>query len=199
MSQQVQDLIDKIKRDGTLAAEQKAVEIERDAQTKANAIVQEAKKEAVKLIKEANDTAQKAKQSGQMALKQASRDVLLSLRKEIDALLNRILVDEIKDSLSTESLTSIIAAAVGSGGDGDVVVTLSDADAKTLKEGLTAKLQNKVKGSFKVQSASDVSGGFAISYDGGKSGFEFTDVALAGYLGGYVNEQLATLLSGEAS
>lgn len=191
MSQQVQELINKIKKEGTQAAEAKAHEIEETAKQKAHHIVNEAKNEADKIIEDAKKQAEKEKYSGQMALQQASRDVLISLRKEIDGVLQNIIKNEVKDSLSAENLANIIASIIdGEQKSSDVVVTLSEKDLKVLEDGFTAKLQKKVKEPITFQSSADVSGGFTVSYDGGKSSFEYTENALAEYIGRFLNENL---------
>ncbi len=195
MSQQVQELINKIKKEGTEAAESEASTIKERAQADADKIISEANARAEQIVNDANAQAEKAKESGQMALKQASRDVLLSLRKEIDALLQKIIAEEVKESLSAENLANIIGnVAEASQKSDNVVATLSAKDRKALEDGFIAKLQKKIKGSITFESSGDVAGGFTISFDGGKSCFEYTDKALAEYLSSHLNEQLTQIL-----
>jgi vacuolar-type H+-ATPase subunit E/Vma4 len=45
-----------------------------------------------------------------------------------------------------------------------------------------------------VQPSEDISSGFIISYDQGKSYFDFSDKALAEYIAGYLKPQLSEIL-----
>ncbi len=199
MSQQVQELIDKIKSEGIQTAEEKSREIESQAQAQSQKIINDAKSQAEQMIIEAKEEIKKMQESTQMALKQASRDTLLSLRKEIENTLQKIIVSQVNEALSSENLSHILSTVIEKtaekkGADTDIQIALKDEDLKSLKDGFTAKLQDKLKQSIKLQAAEDISGGFTISYDGGKSSFDFTDESLAKYLGAYLNTQVAELV-----
>ena len=81
MSQQVQELIDKIKAEGLAAADQKARELEEQAKRNAQGILNEANKRAQDLLLDAEEEIRKKQEASRMALQQASRDTLLSLKK----------------------------------------------------------------------------------------------------------------------
>lgn len=199
MAQQIQELIDKIKTEGLQAADQKAQEIEKQARQKAQAIVTEAQQQAQKLLSDAHAEIRKKEQASQMALKQAARDVLLSLKKEIQKILKKIITTSVQDTLTAEHLAQIIievskkaveekAAAAG------IEVFLNPRDLKKLEEGFLAKVQKQLKCSIEFRPAEDIDTGFTISFDQGKSSFDFTETSLAEYLGVYLNEQIAALV-----
>lgn len=198
MAQQVQELIDKIKSEGVQAAESKANEIQEQAQAKAKQIVDEAQKRSERLIVEAREEIKKMQESTHMALKQASRDTLLSLRKEIEHMLTKIISQQVGDSLSADTMAKIIESIAKSSSDKNsnenIVVTVGDADLKQLKDGLMSKLQKEVKQSIVVQTSGDVGKGFLISFDSGKSSFDFTEESLAKFLSSFVNEQMSQLI-----
>ena len=199
MSQQVQELIDKIKAEGVQAADQKAKEIETNAQSEAGKIVTDAEAKAKQIISEAMSEAEKIHSSTQMALKQAARDTLLALRKEIEAVLTKVVAKQINASLSTDNLADILGEVIKKSvetesADQEILVGLNQKDVDALKNGFLSKLQNEVKSPIKFQSNDDIARGFTISYDKGKSCFDFTDKGLAEYLSGYLNTQVAGLL-----
>ena len=199
MSQHVQELIDKIKSEGVQAAEDKAKEIENQAEAKKQDIIAEAKNQANQIVLEANQEAEKIKHSTEMALKQSSRDMLLSLRKEIENILQKVISIEVKGSLTSENLASILENVIkaffkNNSNDEDVFVSLSEDDLKQIKDGFIEKLQTQLKKEIKLQSSNDIEKGFSISFDEGKSAFDFTDVSLAGYLSGYLNEYVSSLI-----
>ena len=55
-------------------------------------------------------------------------------------------------------------------------------------------LKKKVKEPIVFKTSDEISKGFTISFDGGKSSFDFTDESLAQYLGRFLNSQVAQLV-----
>ena len=86
MAEELKNLIEKIHQEGVKAAEDKASDIENEAKRQAKAIVERAEKEAKDVIAEAKGKIAEMEGSGKVSLKQAGRDLLLSLRKEINFL-----------------------------------------------------------------------------------------------------------------
>ena len=199
MSQQIQELIDKIKSEGIQIAEKKTQELEARAQSHAKEIVEQARQQADQLIREAKQEAQKIKETTQIALKHASRDMLLSLRREIEQTLNRIIAMNVSDTMTPENLTTIISALIKDHlnqnvSDNSIQVSLSSTDLERLKESFIAKLKEEIKQPIEFQSSENVTKGFTISFDNGKSCFEFTEMSLAEFLSAYLNRELASLL-----
>ena len=199
MSQQVQELIDKIKTEGIQAADQKAREIEEQAKRKSQGILNEANKRAEDLLTEAQEEIQKKQEASRTALQQASRYTLLSLKKEVQKLLHKVIAAQVADALTPQKLSDIIAqvtheAIDGKSADAGVEVVLSPKDLKELRDGFLAKLQKQFKRPVHFQASEDIGKGFTVSFDQGKSSFDFSEAALTEYLSVYLNEELAALL-----
>lgn len=199
MSQQVQELIDKIKTEGIQAADQKAKEIEEQAKRKAQGILDEANKRAQELLLETEEEIRKKQEASRMALAQASRDTLLSLKKEIQKLLQKIVAAQVADVLTPQRLADMIVevsrkAVDDKPADTGIAVVLSPKDLKELRDGFIAKLQKQLKYPVDFKASEDIGKGFMVSFDSGKSSFDFSEAALAEYLSGYLNEELAALL-----
>ena len=199
MSQLVQELIDKIKTEGVQAADEKAKEIKGVAQTGAQKIIADAQDQARKIIADAEGQSARTRESTQMALKQAARDTLLSLRREIESILENVVHAQVGEALSAERLADILGEVIKKSVDsnlaeGDILVSLNPKDLKQLNEGFLAKIQKQIKNSVKLRSKEDLAKGFTISFDEGKSCFDFSDDSLAEYLSAYLNAQAAQLL-----
>mgnify|MGYP001562799493 FL=1 len=199
MSQQVQELIDKIKTEGLAAADQKAKEVEEHARRNAQGILSEANKRAQDLLLDAEEEIRKKQEASRMALQQASRDTLLSLKKEVQKLLHKVITAQVADALTPQKLSDIIAeiahkAVDGKSADAGIEVVLSPKDLKELRDGFLAQLQKQFKGPVHFQASEDIGKGFMVSFDQGKSSFDFSQEALAEYLSVYLNEELAALL-----
>ena len=204
MSEQLKNLLNKIKSEGIQAAEDRAREIESDAQKEAENIVGEAKKQAKKIIGDAKADTQKMKKSGEASLKQASRDLMLSVKNEIKKVFDKIIIAEVDNSLNTKELTSILNKLIEkyaqkNAQNSDIKVLLNKEDLKKLEDTFIAKLKTKFKEKIEFKPASDVNAGFVISFDKGSSYYEFTDEALAECLSSYLNEKLSELLKDSAS
>ena len=83
MEMQLQELIDQIKKDGVEAAESKAEAIVKAAKEEAEKIIAEAKAEAEKLMQNAKAENEKTVRSGEDALRQAGRNLLISFRESV--------------------------------------------------------------------------------------------------------------------
>lgn len=199
MSQQVQELINKIKTEGLQAAQEQAQEIEAEAQKKAHEITDNAQRRAQQMIAEAETTIKKREESARTALQQSGRDMLLSLRKEIEKTLCRIVTAKVGEALTVERLSHMIREVSQKAIEQDLAakgleVVLNPQDFKSLGNGFLAELQKQLKKPLQLKSADDIGKGFTISFDQGKSRFDFTDASLADYLSAYLNEQVAALL-----
>ncbi|MCA9400100.1 MAG: hypothetical protein KC713_00615 [Candidatus Omnitrophica bacterium] len=199
MAQQVQELIDKIKQEGIEQAHEKADQIIKDAEAKAQSITAAAQKKADELVAQANAETKKMQESTLMALKQASRDTILTLRNDLQKILQKIITQNVRASLSSEQLGQMLTNIVkeflqNAAGEHGVEIQLSENDFNALKDHAIAKIQKELKDGISFQVSGQIAQGFKISFDQGKSSFDFTDHALAEYLASFLNEQIAILI-----
>jgi len=199
MSQDIKDLIQKIQEEGLQAAEDKARAIEEKAKEEAAAILEKAKLEAEKIIAEAKEKIEKEEAASVASLRQAGRNLLLSLRQEIDAMVEKLLVSSVRQAFSPEELVKTISALIKESvkqGEGAIVVSLNKDDLHKIEKAILSELKEEAKKGLTLKAFGDISGGFIISFDSGKSHFDFTDKALAEYLGQYLRPRLVEILKG---
>lgn len=198
MPQQVQELINKIRQEGVDQATQQANEIKKNAETEAKQIIADATHQAKDIVIKAEADAKKLRESGELALQQSARNMLISLRKDIEHLLGNIVKKDIAATLSPEQLGSIIQetinAHVTQQGDADIKVLVSPDGLKALEQGFITKLKDACQQPLTFRATNDIGAGFIISFDGGKSQFEFTDQGLADFISAYLNDELALIL-----
>lgn len=196
MAEELKNLIEKIQQEGVKAAEEKASDIENEASRRAEAIVEKAEKEANDIVAAAKKRIAKMEESGKVSLKQAGRDLLLSLRKEINAILDKIIASNVREALKPDELGKIIGTLIknyGGGEKGGIIVSLEKEDLEKLKKGFLGKLKEETKKEIILKSSEDIHGGFIISYDSGKSYYDFTDKALAEYIALHLKPELAEM------
>ncbi len=197
MTEDLKGLIEKIQREGVNTAQTKAKAIEEEANQKAAGIIEKAKAEAQRLIAEAKKEVSKTEASGQATLKQAGRDLILLLRKEISSMLDKLLLSKVREALTPAELTKILASLIEDYDvkeKGEVVITLKKEDLESLKKSFLDGLKEEIKKGITLNPSEDIQGGFIISYDGNKSHFDFTDKALAEFLSNSVRPALEDIL-----
>lgn len=202
MVEDLQNLIEKINQEGIKAAEDKAKEIEHGAKRRAEEIVEKAKKEAEKVIAQARNDVDKMVKSGEESLKQAGRNLIISLRQEIASTLEKIIKLQIRDELSPDEMAGIITTLIKDYNNRDkknIIITLSKEDLGKMEKVFLARLRDEVKRGVTLKQSDEIQAGFIISYDDGKSHYDFTDKALAEYASQYLKPKLGELLRGTDS
>lgn len=197
MADQLKELIEKIQQEGFQAAQEKALTIENEAKRAAEQLLSKAQQEADRMLEEARSEIGKMQQGSEAALKQAARDIKLNLRAELTAVLDNIIRLEVKKSLGPEELAHLLHELVkahGSSAEGKIEVSLNTEDVEKLQHGFLEKLQHGLKSGITLRASEDIQAGFTISFDAGRSQFDFTDQALTGYIAQLVKPKLASLL-----
>lgn len=200
MAEQLQELLERINREGVDKAEKKAAEIVAAAEAKAEDIINAAEKEAGEKQTAAAEAAGKLKENAEKAIQQASRNILLSLREEIQKYFDRILTATIADSLPHEALTAAIlkviergAAAIG--GEAEIEIALSPEDSKKIAGDLVARFKKAAAGKLDVKPIPGIDAGFTVSFDGGKSSYDFTDSGLRELISTYLSPHIKEIIS----
>ncbi len=199
MPEELKTLIEKIKHEGVEAGQKKAGEIERAARERAEELLAKTRTVAQRLREEAQEKIRQEETASRASLRQAGRDLLLSLRQEITATLDRLIAEEVRRALTVEEMTQLITHLVKEAkvSEGNIEVSLNRQDAERLKEGFLGPLKKELKKDIILKEDEDIGGGFVISFDAGKSHFDFSDKTLAEYLGKYLRPKLAELLKQE--
>ncbi|MCQ9208058.1 MAG: hypothetical protein NG712_01590 [Omnitrophica bacterium] len=197
MTEDIKCLIEKIQQEGVQAAEDKARDIESVAGQQAQVIIEKARKEAAGFIAKAKDEIARMQDSGRASLEQTARDLLLDLREEIKAVLDRIILSDVRRALPPQELSKIIAGLIeSSGGKGPVgiIVELNKQDLEKIEKSFLSKLKDEIKKGITLKTSEDIHAGFLISYDSGSSHYDFTDRGLAEYIGLYLKPKLSQIL-----
>ncbi len=198
MAQEIKDLIAKIQQEGIKAAQEQAARIKTEADSQAKEIINAAKSEARRIIENANTEAKKLDDSTCATLKQAGRDLLISLRKEINSMLSKLIKAELGRALTAEELVGIIGALIKSAPlslDSEIIVSLNEKDKEKLEQGFLKELAQETKKRIILKAANSIDSGFTISFDAGKSVFDFSSQALTEYLAGSLKPELDKILT----
>ncbi len=178
MEIQIQDLVQSIKRDGIEEAQKQADAIVAAAKEQAAQIIADSKAQAEKNI----DAANREIESSKALIKQAERDAVLSVKKELSHTLEGIMADKIAKELSGDSLAKLVVAAIGDEDPAKYEVEVSEAKA-SLKSALAKKLEKGLE----VRPVKGMSG-MVLKCKDGSGYFDFSDEEIAALLKPFLGE-----------
>lgn len=199
MAEKLKGLLEKINEEGVKQAEEKARAIELKAKKDAEKILKDARSQAQRIVGDAENEAEKTREATEIVLKQASRDLMLSLKDEIKKIFNKIIAGDTAKAMSAQDMAGILGDLIegyieGNGKSSDVTVLLKKEDLVKLKNTSITKLKQRLKEGVEFRPSANINAGFSISFDKGKSFFDFTDEGLAEALCAYLNPELSRLL-----
>lgn len=197
MDTQLQEIISKIHDEGVKEAEERARQIIESAEKQAKERIDRAKAEAETIRAEAHRDAEKTKAAGDAALKQASRDLLLSVKKELTALFETVQKEAVGETMTAETMASIISSFVESwmkNESDSLEVLVAEKDRDGLEKALTARLAKKLSGGYEVRPVRGINAGFRVGSGDSAAFFDFTDETIGELLAAYLNPRLAELM-----
>ena len=202
MDVQLQELIDKIKKDGVGAAEASAQAIIADAEKRAEAIVAEAERKAAENEKKAKAEAERLEKASIDAIKQAARNTILSFRDGINAELSALIQAETAKSYDDKLLKTLIPEVVKEWVKNpeatSISVLLSEKDTAALSSTLAAALKNEIAKGLEIKADSSLDAGFRISTKDGAAYYDFSAESVAALFSAYLNPKTAQIMKDAA-
>jgi V/A-type H+-transporting ATPase subunit E len=196
MTQDLQQLLDKIQRDGVDKAKVQAETILEKANAQALALVDHAKTEAASLLSAAQQEAEAFERRAEETIRQSARDTVLSVERSVTLLLTNLLLKDVQATLNSAELTTgLILEAVRAylAGKGTVEVAVSS----KLAEALRAKLASEAVSGVTVTTDESAGAGFRIRLANGRIEHDFTAPAIAEALARPLRPRLAALLKSQ--
>lgn len=202
MEVQLQELVDKIKKDGVAAADEKAAEIIKAAEEKAKNIIEKAEAEAQESIKKAEAEALRFQKAAESSIDQAGRNTLISFRQGLLNELNAIIKAETVKNYDSAVLKNLIPEAVKgwvkTGNTENLSVILADKDLKELESSLSAALKDQIAKGMELKADSKIAGGFRIGTKDGAAYYDFSAEAVADLFSSYLSPKTAEILKNAA-
>lgn len=193
MEQQIQDLIASIKKDGIESATNESKKILEEARKEAERIVNEAKKERDKIIADGKKTIEIERESSISSVKQAARDVSLTLRKNLEDKFKKILGQKVSSSLDEKVIAEAIVAVVKGECNGcDVEVSKEMVDK--VNAVLTSQFAQELEKGVTLRSSSSVSGGFKVYSKDGSAYIDLSDEEITKLLYPYLSSSLKEII-----
>lgn len=199
MAEQLQELLDRIQKDGVEKAEGRASEIEKEAKAKAEGILADATAKAATIIADAEKGAKAFEAQGQNALKQAARDVILSVRAAIERTLDKLTQADVAAALSGEAFAEAVRSMLeayfaAESGKTHVSLLLNDSQKKMVSDHLMATLSETLRSGVTITGDRGVIAGLRVSLADQGVEHDFTDKAIADALSTLLRPHLASIV-----
>ena len=197
MEIQLQELIDKIKKDGIESASKETARLKQEAEAEAQRIVEEAKKEAVNIVNKGKQDAERVQSVGISALEQASRNLTLAFKGVVQQFLDGLITETVSSSYSTDVIKQILPDIIRNWAVKDtnsLSVILSEGDLKKMDDAFKAKISASLKEGVELKPEKSMGGGFRIVEKDGSAYYDFSAEAVAGMLSAYLSPKLAETL-----
>lgn len=193
MGEEIQQLLEKIQRDGVDKANAEAAKIRAEAQAEADTLRKQAEDRAAAVRAKAEAEAEAFAERARVTIRQAARDTILELKEAISKHLTQLLAQNVRTALTD---TQAVAALTRKVIETAVTGTADVAAAHDLAEALRAQFAREAAGTVTVVTDDTLGTGFSIRLDGGRVEHDFTESALAAALAKHLRPDLAELVNG---
>ncbi len=204
MDSKLQELTEKIYREGVEKGEQQAQTIIGAAEKQAGAILDVARREAEKIIAEARKKADDLRQNMEADLRLAAAQSMNALKQQIlDLITARVVEKPLTASLSdtatiTEFLKIILRNWSPAAGElSGIEVLLPEAGQEQLSAALAAGLSQELAAGLTLRFAKNIKAGFQVQPGGSTYKISLTDEDFKEYFKEYLRPKMRAFLFGE--
>ena len=194
MEQQIQDLINSIKKDGIDSATNESKRIIEEAEKKAEAIIKDANAERDKLIADGMRQLEKEKESFSQSLKMAARDLSLSFKKEVEGKIQALLDEKVKGAFDENLLKELLKTVIEAEFKGDVIVELPNEKKTAIAQSLAEELASSLKKGVELSFSSSLQGGFRVIAKDGRAFIDLSDDEVTKLLYPYLSSSVRDLI-----
>jgi V/A-type H+-transporting ATPase subunit E len=190
-------LLNRIQEEGVRKADEEKETILSSAKNEAEKIIADAKAEADAIRKAAIDDAATSEARAKSAIQQASRDIILALRADLESRLNSVVKDSIGQAMTKETMGKILLEMVqayraNSGkGEPSLELILAKKDLDEMASYFQGSLVADLKSTPDLSLGHDLSSGLKIGFKGDDVFFDFSDEALADLICEFIGPKLA--------
>ncbi|MBQ2841985.1 MAG: V-type ATP synthase subunit E [Clostridia bacterium] len=198
MEIQLQELINQIKKDGVEAAETQAEAILNSAKAEAEKIISDAQAQADKILLNAKNENERTVKSGEDAIRQAGRNLLISFRESVTRELKAVVSENVAAVYSSDAFAKLIINAVeqwtAKPDAEEISVILNGKDLKLLEEALLSELKAKMLNGVTLKANDNFDGGFRIAVKDGGVYYDYSAEAVTDMLSNYLSPKVTALL-----
>lgn len=202
MAEELQSLLEKIRRDGVEKASAERENMLQQAKDEAAAIIAAAQEEAQKIRSEATRDAEALTKRAESAIRQAARDILLELKSELKKRVEAIVRARTDEALTSDFMAEIIREVAksvlkGSAAGNTIDVMVAPVKCEELVKKLTASAGADLVEKISVFPNSAAGRGLKISVEGDQVFFDFSDAALSEMVCSYAGSRVSAVIAAQ--
>ena len=198
MAEELQNLLERIQKDGVQKAEEESEKILAKAREKAATLLKDAEKNAAAATEKAEQDAEQFMARSKKTLEQAARDVILSVGDAVTSTMKGIAAHEVAAALKPDTLkkvlVSVIKAYCEDQKNDRIDILLSAEDQKAVTDFMISKFKAHMKKGLEITADSSVTAGFRVSVVDENVEHDFSADAITEALSLLVRPQLAEIL-----
>lgn len=202
MENKLQELTDKLYKEGLSKGKEEGEAILAKANEKAAEIIEEAKKQAESILKKAQKDAEDYKTKVEGDVKMAAVQSIQATRKDIENLMVGKMTDkQVSSALSSVDFVKDVIKAVAEKFNAEEAVDLNIVLPENLKKEfepfVSGELASALKGGVTAEFSKKVAGGFTIGPKDGSYFISLTDETFKSLIGDYLRPATRKILFGE--
>ena len=197
--QELQHLIERIRREAIADAEKKAEKIVSGAREKAAAQVKEAEAKAEALLRKADEDARVFVDRSRRTLEQAARDLLITVGQGVENILSDIVEGALEETLDDDLFRAMLVKiaetyAERDGNESRIEVLVSEKDQEALVQFFAGRYRDSLAKGVAIHTDNKILKGFRVSFTDGHVQHDFTPDAMAEALSTFLRPHLSEIV-----
>jgi V/A-type H+-transporting ATPase subunit E len=195
MESKIQELADKIYREGVEKGKEEAQRIVDEAREEANRIVKTAQQQAESIVADANKQAAETKDNTQSEIKLFAEQAVNALKSEIATLLtNQTVGDAVKGFVDDKEYLQKFIVAMAEKWSANEAIVIGTNDTEGLKKYFAAKAKSLLDKGVKIEQVNGKKALFSISPVDGSYKVNFGEEEFVNYFKEFLRPQLVEML-----
>jgi V/A-type H+-transporting ATPase subunit E len=199
MAEELQNLLERIQKDGVEKAETEAEKIISEADAKAKAMLADAEKNAKEILEKADQDAKAFDQRSKKSLEQSARDAVLTIGQALNKTLEGIVREKTSESISDNTLKKMLIEVVKSyfsdkKSDKKIEVLLNPEHQKDISKFLMSEFKGAMEKGLEIKGDDSIVSGFKVSLADEKIEHDFSDEAITEALCQLLRPRLAEIV-----
>jgi V/A-type H+-transporting ATPase subunit E len=136
--------------------------------------------------------------SGRESLQQASRDLILKVRKQLEAVFSALLQEKAKGALGEKEIVAAIAAMIANWTperQDQIEVLVPREQFDSMARALRQALAFKIASGIEIKASAEVADGFRVAEKNGQAYYDFSAASIAENLSVSLNPLLAGIIA----
>lgn len=198
MAEELQPLLEQIRKEGVEKAQKEASDILEQAKEKAARMVRDAEIKAKELLSKAEADAETYTQRSTATLEQAARDVLITVGQGIENIISDLVAGSTSEALKIEVLEQMMIKMAQScaecHGETRIELLINQADQDALVKFFVGKYREKMVHGLELHVDNEILKGFKVSFADDHVYLDFTQEAIAEALTAFLRPKLAEIV-----